>query len=64
MSSTRITAKGWPDVLDEVEAAKLVKDWVILYHWMEGWPTMTEPKLRVPLPAGMRIGVPTPVRVT
>ena len=53
--------KGEPGWL---AAAKLVKDWVILYHWTEGWPMMTEPKLKMPLLAGERMPVLVPERVT
>jgi hypothetical protein len=45
-------------VKTEVEeaAVRVLKGWVILCHWISGWPTMTLPKSRVPLLA-LRIGV-------
>ena len=44
-------------------AEKALKDWETLNHWMAGWPTITLPRLSVPLLAG-RMGVPVPVRLT
>jgi hypothetical protein len=58
MSSTRM-AVNWGL---GTETVRVVKDWVILNHWTEGWSRMTLPKARVLLPE-MR-AVPVPVSET
>ena len=59
MSSTRMAVKSGAEVV----AVRVGKGEVILYHWTEGWPTMTLPKSRVPLWV-VRMAVPVPLRVT
>jgi hypothetical protein len=54
MSSTRMAVKGWPDA-GEV-AVRVAEGLVILYHWTEGWPTMTLPKVEGAVVGGERIG--------